>query len=577
MLSTFTTPKRRRGLRGKASREKLPATVPPSPSTPSSLYSHNSTDSRTSTSSFASTHTISEMSVTTMTSYSADSTNLNNCVEEPVAGPSTLAQDVHPHNSKHHNYPPPVQNNTPLSPIEMFKLRLAGGVEGMHARKQSTGSLSGGPVRVVRVAGRGGQGSRPRALPVDPNSSTTPRPLPPRENLRSPLAPSGPATKLPTRIVGRGGVGSRPRGLLVSDPPPQFGMPQNPELPPPPLATAAMIQETPRPQPPAVYRPGGRGGAGSRPRKVKPQPEERDRDRDKDKDFKFPWKGKGKAKADLTANALTRTDTQFSTVSSLAFAPAPTSPRQRELSPQPSIASMDSWDAHLAQRQTNTTNKLTRTLGADFVLPGGSNSASPVRPDYSARRRSGFGSLMQHLQTNSLSSLSSSNSRENQAPDDYRRSPHGSEDIHNPDDSLEGPEHPTDDAYLSDDVSEILSFTPSTDPRFSLSSDSISSGQIHVQPRLDLDSETDSDYARRLTMTPTQFAAYSDSDSRQHTPTPDDKQRFESPFQTMPLFVRPWEPTAADELASQEWSGEWNQRDMQSVIRSLRTLKFSAG
>ncbi|KAJ6577610.1 hypothetical protein B0H19DRAFT_1120662 [Mycena capillaripes] len=624
MLSTFTTPKRRRGLRGtarKVSREQLAAAAPlPSPLTPSSLYSQSS--SHASSSSFSSTHTISEMSLaTSMTSVSPASTSgHSHCVEESTSSSNEISYEERPTASKQHNYPPPLPPTIPLSPFEIFKLRLA--AERRHSRKESSGSfLADTPVRVVRVAGRGGQGSRPRALPVDLNTPIlppAPTPLPP-EIRRSFSASAAISPKQSTRIVGRGGVGSRPRGLLGSDLPltaPQFVTPP-PAPPPPPPQTSAMIQEVP--QPPVVYRPGGRGGAGSRPRKVKPQTE----GKEKEKDFKFPWKGKGKAKADVSVNALTRTDSRFSTVSSIAFAPAPTMPYPKPISPDPtpSIASVDSWDAHLAHQQSNRISKLTRTLGADFDFPGKSRLNGPQAPldpraaklarrssvsvpdtpldntpssrlDYSARRQSSYGSLVQQARNDPPLARSSSH-REVWESDEYRHSPDMRNNTDSPStgyypapprpsqaypdalDYLDETEYLEDEEYFEEDVSEILSLNQSDDPRFSLNSES--SAQVHVQPRFEIE-DTDSEYGRVLT--PTLFAPHSD-DSRVATPLPDNKQRFESPFQTMPLFVLPWEPTdrpsgpAADGLA-QEWSGEWNERDMQSVIRSLRTLKYSA-
>ncbi|KAJ7822696.1 hypothetical protein B0H13DRAFT_356839 [Mycena leptocephala] len=416
-------------------------------------------------------------------------------------------------------------------------------------------------------------------------------------------------------IVGRGGVGSRPRGLLFSEQ--QHASIRDATIGSSHTATAPTnrIDDQER-RAPAVYRPSGRGGAGSRPRKVKPQSEE------KEKEFKFPWKGKGKAKVDLSASALTRTDTRFSEISSIAFAPPETQRHQKPINPDPlmpsntSFTSIDSWDAHLAHQQSNRINKLARTLGADFSFPGKINSNGPHGPldaqaaklarrssisvpstplddiaSHSSRRQSSYGSLVQPAQNDSASSThSSDHRREVWDLSEHQPSPYiyGARNITDsptqgyypapprpPQAYPDAPEYDEDDDYLEDEdeVSEILSLSQSDDPRFSLNSQS--SGEVHVQPPFEIE-ETDSEYGRA--QTPTRFAPY--SDSRGETPLPDDKQRFESPFQTMPLFVLPWEPThrpsgpAADELAN-EWSGEWNQKDMQSVIRSLRTLKFS--
>ncbi|KAJ6559437.1 hypothetical protein DFH09DRAFT_1483961 [Mycena vulgaris] len=149
---------------------------------------------------------------------------------------------------------------------------------------------------------------------------------------------------------------------------------------PPPLPTraAALIQETPKP--PVVYRPGGRGGAGSRPRKVKPQAE----DPGEEKEFKFPWHGKGKARAELTAKALMRTDTRDSTVSSIQFIPASTRPHQKPINPdpydfacgstvpgpsrRPSTTSTFSFQSTSSDgRKARQQSKLARTLGAGFA------------------------------------------------------------------------------------------------------------------------------------------------------------------------------------------------------------------
>ncbi|KAJ7796084.1 hypothetical protein B0H14DRAFT_2916704, partial [Mycena olivaceomarginata] len=107
-------------------------------------------------------------------------------------------------------------------------------------------------------------------------------------------------------------------------------------------------------------------------------------------------------------------------------------------------------------------------------------------------------------------------------------------------------------------------------------------GEVHVQPAFELsdsDAESDAEYDGRAdTPTPARLAPYSNTntdagaDSRAHTPLPASAQRFASPFQTMPLFVvpGPWEPAPAPTAAS---TGEWNEADMQAVIRALRGLR----
>ncbi|KAJ6518553.1 hypothetical protein DFH09DRAFT_1194122, partial [Mycena vulgaris] len=357
MLSTFTTTStRRRGLRGasrQASKEQLP--MPAQSSADSAFYSLSTTSS----SSFASDFTASRMSLATSeTSYSHSSGHFT---EEHSPIVSGSKDSPAPQSSSNSSAP----DLTHLSPIEVFKLRLAGG---KHMRKDSAAFQSSPtPTTGVRVVGRGGQGSRLRALPADPDAPppfVAPPLVLPARDLRRSASSTGP------RIVGRGGVGSRPRGLTESSQPAPRPIETPAPPPPPPLPTraAALIQETPKP--PVVYRPGGRGGAGSRPRKVKPQAA----NPGKEKEFKFPWHGKGKARAELTANALTRTDTRDSTASSIQFIPASTRPHQKPISTAPGPSRRPSTASTFSSQSTSSDgrdarqqSKLARTLGAGFA------------------------------------------------------------------------------------------------------------------------------------------------------------------------------------------------------------------
>ncbi|KAK7055785.1 hypothetical protein R3P38DRAFT_3170451 [Favolaschia claudopus] len=668
MLTSLTTSKRRRGLRGKASREKLsvPAPLPGPPSSAhssSSFYSQGSS-SRLSTSSLASTRTVSKVSrSTSMTSLSHISSpphfngeaSQDRCEPEISLEPR-LPPSARTPQTQHVYHAPPSQRNkgsSPLSPMEMLRMRFADGM--LHTRRTSTASsvvASSAPITVVRVSGRGGQGSRPRALPVDLRPSRESESQVRRaSSMRVPPSAPGQQQQQPIRIVGRGGLASRPRGMMsvsVDLSPSSSRSASSGNVSALPLATAPMLsvshlsppipQDVPThstsvipeevsasPLPaPALYRPAGRGGAGTRYRKVKPEPSPREDNRN----FKFPWmhgKGKGKAKADMGLElaaipniALTRTDTRdshLSTVSSIAFVPARTRPHQKAVSPDPptptslsgSFASIDSLEAQLARHESSRArmSKLSRTLGTtDFAFSDnwqagtaklGSKRASISVPQAQAmmlesplKRQASYDGPVPQISTHLL--------------DDH--------------------EHSTWGGYVDDDddVSEILSLSPNRcDPRNSVQS--ISSGEIHVQPRLDFD-DTDSEYASR-SHTPTRFAPYGPysrggtpppghmqpcfeedddihpyrsrtdtstglaphapgSHSRGGTPTPlpDDKQRFESPFQTMPLFVVPWEPAPPagddEDMTRHEWLGEWNQDDVQSVSRSLRTLGMSS-
>ncbi|KAJ7018922.1 hypothetical protein C8F04DRAFT_1404607 [Mycena alexandri] len=593
MLPSLTTSKRRRGLRGKASRERLPA-ADFSPSTDSSLYSL----SISGRSSLASTRTISKTSMaTSVTSLSLVSSDHG--VEEPST--SKTFGVVNTQAATQPSYrPPPPNALASLSAIEIFRQRLVAG--GKHTRKES----SGPPVRVV---GRGGQGSRPRALPADndtPALSAPPiMPLPARD-FRGASVASGSTAVVPTRILGRGGVGSRPRGLLASETPAiQFMTPPPPTPQFPRQRPVPLIQEIP--ETPVLYRPGGRGGAGSRPRKAKPRAEKVK----EDKDFRFPWKGKGKegkgkGKAESPAIAmhpLSRTDTQASDLSAIAFAPPATRLHQKPINPDPptpmTSTSGQAVEVGSDERQQTIrmNSKLARTLGTDFSFGWAqtgkfarrSSISVPESPiddtnttssEYSMRRQSSYGSLLQHSRDISSVSTHSSNygsfHREVWDSNEYGpssrmdalRSPTPSSSSHYPTPPRPPQAFPDAPEYDGDDASEILSFHESDD--LSFSHFSYSSAEINVQPHFEIQ-DTDDEYDRSRTLTPTQFAP----PSRAETPLfSDDRQRFESPFQVMPLFVVPWEPagTSADDVA-QSWSGEWNQKDMQSVIQSLRTLK----
>ncbi|KAJ7764233.1 hypothetical protein B0H16DRAFT_1526421 [Mycena metata] len=584
MLPSLTTSKRRRGLRGKASRERLP-----SPSTDSSLYSLSS--SGRSSSSLASARTISKTSMaTSMTSLSLASSD--HAVEEPSTSKTFAVVDTRAAPQLSYSPPPPPNAPASLSAIDILKQRLAGG---KNTRKESSGTA-------VRVVGRGGQGSRLRTLPAGPNppAPTAPPIMPlPARDLR---APSASTAVVPTRIVGRGGVGSRPRGLLVSETPGiQF-------MTPPPSAPqfhsrapAALIQDVPTA--PVLYRPGGRGGAGSRPRKVKPQVEKVK----EDKDFRFPWKAKGKGKVEspaITMYPLSRTDTHASDVSAIAFAPPATRLHQRSINPDPptpgASTSGQAVEEGVAARQATirmNNSKLTRTLGTDFNFGGVQtakfahrlSSSVPELPlediattssKYSTRRQSSYGSLLQHSRDNSSFSTLSSDygnfRREGWDSNDYCPFPN-MDTLRSPNPSSSSPHYPApprppqafpeSPEYDGDDASEILSFRESSDLNFSLYSQS--SAELNVQPHFEMQ-DTDDEYDRSRALTPTQFAP----PSRAETPLfSDDRQRFESPFQVMPLFVVPWEPAGTSPDNAAQGSGEWNQTDMQSVIQSLRTLR----
>ncbi|KAJ6603546.1 hypothetical protein DFH09DRAFT_1124570, partial [Mycena vulgaris] len=567
------------GLRGasrQASKEQLH--IPAQSSADSAFYSLSTTSS----SSFASDFAASRLSLATSeTSYSHSSAHFTE--EHSLFVSDSKDYLPTPQSSSNSSAP----NLTHLSPIEVFQLRLAGR---KRMRKDSAASQSSPtPTTGVRVVGRGGQGSRLRALPTDPDA---PPPLAsPARNLRRSASPTGP------RIVGRGGIGSRPRGLSESSQRASRPIEMSAPPPPPPLPTraAALIQETPKP--PVVYRSGGRGGAGSRPRKVKPQAE----NPGKEKQFKFPWHGKGKARAELTAEALTRTDTRDSTVSSIQFIPASKRSHQKPINPDPYDFACGSTAPRPSRRPSTASTFSFQSTSSDerevrqqrFAEHAQAAKLSRRSGVHSARRQSSYGSTLELLPPSDPPAAPHSDSFRGEVwdADDYR--PAAQTYIARPVTPAAlypalPPPSPAFAFYATnggddDDDDEVLTFeasAESADMPFSFQMQS--SGELHVQPRFSL-AETgkdDSEYAERdrkrdregeEAQTPTPFAPFARAD----TSFADDK-RLASPFQVMPLFVVPWEPAGAGAgtPAQQEWTGEWNRGDMQSVIKLLRDLKM---
>ncbi|KAJ6526505.1 hypothetical protein DFH09DRAFT_1095217 [Mycena vulgaris] len=104
-----------------------------------------------------------------------------------------------------------------------------------------------------------------------------------------------------------------------------------------------------------------------------------------------------------------------------------------------------------------------------------------------------------------------------------------------------------------DDVLTLAGSAESTDTRFSFRMQS--SSELHVQPRFSLvDTNTDDgEYVER---------EWDWEEAQTPTPFAEDK-RFALPFQVTPLSAS---PRAREQ---QEWTGEWNRGDIQSVIKSL--------
>ncbi|KAJ7764136.1 hypothetical protein DFH07DRAFT_812042 [Mycena maculata] len=276
-------------------------------------------------------------------------------------------------------------------------------------------------------------------------------------------------------------------------------------------------------------------------------------------------------------------------MSSILFAPPAVRAHQKPIAPDPFTAvdapspfrtpaglpsrSLEGESSTIVRLQSNRSQKLARTLGADFGAAGAMWTSAPEslqEPRPAMERRFSF-STAAPPSHNSIHSLHSSYASTHSLQFDYSdlSGDVWDGDSHQmdlaraetptpstPSSPLPLPAAPEEcDGASEDASSDITSLDSPVDLRFSFPSDS--SDQIHVRPRFTLDdTDTEDEYDRALAQTPTAV----------------DK-RFSSPFQVMPLFVVPaWEPTVRP--PGDEWTGEWNRRDMQSVIQSLRHLKM---
>ncbi|KAJ6575833.1 hypothetical protein B0H10DRAFT_2103800 [Mycena sp. CBHHK59/15] len=563
MLSTFAPSSGRRGLRGAGHAE--------SSSKKPSLYSL-SISSQASSSSFASGDTATRMSIATSFSLASSSKDHMDKFPSIVGG---AAAQLHPTPSRATSQKS-IASSSKLSPIEIFQLRLKEGRNAHHDAVEDK--------ERVRVVGRGGQGSRPRALPV---SSTPTGDQPPREILRSPSAHSeSDDKKLATRVT---------------------------PLHPVPLPIPQVSQS------PVVYRPGGRGGAGSRPRKVK-QPSEV-----KEKERKFPWKGKGKAKEDLSS-ALTRTDTIGTTASSIEFSPVLARAHQRPVNdPFSEIPANKLLPP--APPLPASSNKLARTLGADFRFPQIVESSGPQSADLAKARKiarrsslsvfslSSFsaasvdsagelgasGSAQKTKRRRSSDAIIPSSSHNSQATSaastphrevwdigDHRAAAHlrltrkdsaaSSIPYQYPAPPRPPPAFPDEPEYADDGQSEIMSFDDtSIDTHSHMRSETLSStGDFAFLPQFEND-DLGEEYNMDLARTPTALRSLSPY-PRCDTPFAFDEK---PPFSTASLVVVPTWKLPADPHAAvvrnevaQGWSGEWNRANMRDVISALRDLKL---
>ncbi|KAJ7620351.1 hypothetical protein FB45DRAFT_150035 [Roridomyces roridus] len=432
----------------------------------------------------------------------------------------------------------------------------------------------------VRVVGRGGVGSRLRTLPSTDSASTSTS-LPVTSHARR--VPEG------TRIMGRGGAGARPRQLESTT---SFEDPRHP-VPSPPAIVSTPTPAAPNPnQPPlhskVVYRPTGRGGAGSRQPEVK-TPSDPSKPR---KGVKSLWKGKGRetdaVRPGMDAlGQLTRVDSIATVISDIAFAPAPA-----ERVPPGSSSS----------RTAHGFSKLARTLGMDDALGamsararapralrrGSISTLSTMDSSSSSRRDSGIEFLAgggqqtyaasyldldvnewaRAMEMQRLASISAAPTTSRSPP---RRPKTTSS--HSYDD--------TDSDITTTDDSSILHTSDAQSISFSTrTSTSTSSAQLHAHPSfgsdisedgasisnsvssVDDDVEEDVVWSRSLTPTPRAMPGEEEEKPSEHTDGHD------------AYVVSPaWDGLLVRDEPAHGWSGQWNQRDMKDVLRGLRGLR----
>lgn len=459
------------------------------------------------------------------------------------------------------NAPSSIPQHAPASGSATGAAREAPGTKThgtTHARSESTDTPG-----LVRLVGRGGQGSRPRNLRIDTESSV-PRVFNP-SSAEAGLSALQCADSARTRIVGRGGIGSRPRPRELFIPATLPERCQTAGLTSP--VSSIATQPTSPNGPPALYRPAGRGGAGSRPRKPMSASEE------STFNARSPlklWKGKGKAKeappgspSTYGAATLTRTDTVGTNVSSIYFTPARTLGAPR---PQyPALAGVSDNPAGSAppsrQFQPAGLRKLARTLGAEFGA--GVFSVSKTGFGRGSRRSSISGiSLSADSSDNSCtaetvrrrcSSVDGVAPRVSESPR-LETEPDGAIYAQStPQSSLPGapPSLQPDERHTVDTVSEI-----------STCDDASAYDNRSLWDRTPTPSIT---YATA--------GAHSASEFPPEKPLPLSTERRFSV--TLPVAVAPDCASTRSTVSSEaEWIGEWNREDIFEVINTLRRLRL---
>ncbi|KAF7349830.1 hypothetical protein MVEN_01283500 [Mycena venus] len=421
----------------------------------------------------------------------------------------------------------------------------------------------------VRLVGRGGQGSRPRVV-----SARDSAPAAPGINRSPPVEIGALSRGDSTRIVGRGGMGSRPRDL-----PAPARVTLAPRPPPTPTPTP-----TPLNQPaaaPMLYRPGGRGGAGSKPRMPKPPSEARETG----KSSKFPWKGKGKEARNASTYgmpSLSRTDTVDSTESgAIHFLPARRTERtyqttvgqdpipEAEIPSRGGHSSSSSIDASV--RRTPRLHKFLWTLGAEVMSPQLQSTATQVQRETKASRRSSVSGKSIGSNVDSLPDKFDSRTTEQELRrcSSYESLP-SILDYQYPSPPRPPPAFPNDhDSQMADDSqSESLTYASTEDHSelCTISSTNTDPLQFNQSPSLlDSDAEDDYEYPSGRSPTPTRMTM---------SPNHDEKHFSSVPFASVLGSTPAWE--SADGVIRDEigWTGEWNCSDIQEVISSLRELRL---
>ncbi|KAJ7616007.1 hypothetical protein FB45DRAFT_1106943 [Roridomyces roridus] len=435
------------------------------------------------------------------------------------------------------SYIPAGSSSSSKFSVNRFLSRTSSSGGGSSSQHRSNDSISSSAPASVRVVGRGGVGSRPRALPSSSSSLPTvvSSPTPPRRVVDPSHVDTG-----STRIMGRGGAGARPR-LLESKSTGDLGAAAATRrvapTPVPPLPTTSAQQ-------PVKFRTTGRGGAGSRQPKAKPVMD----GATKPMGIKSLWKGKAREEPEARTHhsveldhfvldvgtagtSLMRTDSVNTIVSEIAFAPPP-----------PGQLTRSATITH-GQRSaaSGLTSKLARTLGVSD--PGLFGFDRPSR----AMRR---GSI------STLSTLDSS----------YLDLTPSSSSLPTDSDARSDITTITADEYIVLDTSDTRTITS-----FVSESSSVGSGaHLHAHPNFRFSTDT----VPISIEEPSASAGELEQWDRSATPTPPASVPGDEEKQSSFFVVSPkWQKLVVRDEPVHGWSGQWNRGDMNDVISGLRGLK----